>query len=120
MKFSCFLMMMRLPPCHEGATDFRPDRFLLSVSSCTSSLANLHASSLLQPFQCRDKKGFLESDSFCTYCVVGKGKSEAHRRMKRHETMGIRNFIWIALSWAEKQRTERRQFWWASSQKIGG
>ena len=34
-----FLMMLSgwLPPCHEGAADCRPDRFLLSVSSCTSS-----------------------------------------------------------------------------------
>ena len=40
--------------------------------------------------------------------------------LKHHETMGIRNFIWITLSWAEKPRTERRQFWWATSQKIVG
>ena len=29
--------------------------------------------------------------------------------MKHHETMGMRNFIWITLSWAEKLRTERLQ-----------
>ena len=46
-----FLMMVSgwLPPCHKGAADCRPDRFLLSGSSCTSSLAHMHASSLLQP-----------------------------------------------------------------------
>ena len=45
-------MMMSgwLPPFHEGAADCRPDRFLLFVSSCTSSLAHLHAYSLVQPF----------------------------------------------------------------------
>ena len=39
MKLFFYLMMMSgwLPPCHEGAADCRPDRFLLSVSSCTSS-----------------------------------------------------------------------------------
>ena len=31
--------------------------------------------------------------------------------LKHHEIMGIRNFIWIAFSWAVKPRTERRQFW---------
>ena len=34
MKFCCFYLMMMcgwLPPCHEGAADCRPDRFLLSV-----------------------------------------------------------------------------------------
>ena len=30
------------------------------------------------------------------------------------ETVGIWNFIWITLSWAEKPRTEFCQFWWAS------
>ena len=47
-----YLMMISgwLPPCHEGAAVCRPDRFLLSVSSFTSSLAHLHASSLLQLF----------------------------------------------------------------------
>ena len=39
---------------------------------------------------------------------------------KHRETMGIQNFTWITLSWAEKPRTERRQFCWASSQKIVG
>ena len=39
-----------LPPCHEGAADCRPDRFLLSVCSCASSLAHLRASTPLQPF----------------------------------------------------------------------
>ena len=34
--------------------------------------------------------------------------------------MGIRNFICITLLWAEKPRTELRQFWSASSQKIVG
>ena len=47
-----------LPPCHEGAADCRPDHFLFSVSSCTSSLAHLHSSSLLQPFRYQDQKGF--------------------------------------------------------------
>ena len=40
--------------------------------------------------------------------------------LKHHKAMGIRNFIWITLSRAEKLTTERRQFWWASSQKIVG
>ena len=61
MPFCCFYLTMMcgwLPPCHDGAADCRPGRFLLSVSSCTSSLSHLHASSLLQPFfQYRDKKG---------------------------------------------------------------
>ena len=41
-----------LPPCHQGAAHCRPVRLLLSVSS----LAHLHASSLLQPHQYQDKK----------------------------------------------------------------
>ena len=52
-----FLMMMSgwLPLCHEGAADCRLDRFLLSVSSCTSSLAHLHAPSLLQPVSMKNR-----------------------------------------------------------------
>ena len=58
-------------PCHEGAADCRPDRFLLSVSSCTSSLSHPHASSLLQPlfFSIEIKKRCPESHSFCTCCT---------------------------------------------------
>ena len=51
MKFCCFYLVIMcgwLPPCYEGAADCRPVRFLLLVSSCTSSLSHLHASSLLQ------------------------------------------------------------------------
>ena len=63
-----FLMMISgwLLPCHEGAADCRPERFLLSVSSCTSSLAHLHASSLLQFFFSESRyKWFPASYSFC-------------------------------------------------------
>ena len=72
MKFCCFLMMMSgwLPPCHEGAADCRPDRFLLSVSSCPSSVAHLHASSLLQRFSVSRSKGFPES------CLVASWLTE--------------------------------------------
>ena len=39
--------------------------------------------------------------------------------VKPHVTMSIRNFIiWITPTWAERQRTEHRQFWWASSRRI--
>ena len=55
-----------LPPYHAGAADCRPDRFLLSVGSCTSSLAYLNASSLLLPFSVSRYKGFPESYSLCT------------------------------------------------------
>ena len=46
-------MMMSgwVPPCHEGAADCRLDRFLLSVSSCTSSLAHLHADAGVQSME---------------------------------------------------------------------
>ena len=66
-------MMMSgwLPPCPEGAADCRPDRFLLSVSSCTSSLAHLHASSLLQPFSVSRYNGFPESYSFFMVSQAG-------------------------------------------------
>ena len=68
-----FLMMMSgwLPPCHEGAADCRPDRFLLSVSSCTSSLAHLHASSLLRLFfSIEIKKGFQSHVHFGTFEMI--------------------------------------------------
>ena len=51
---------------------------------------------------------------------LAKERAKLIDGLKHHDTMGIRNFIWITLSWAEKPRTERRQFWWASSQKIVG
>ena len=52
--------------------------------------------------------------------LLAKERVKFFDGLKHHETMGIRNFIWITLSWGEKPRTERRQFWWASSQKIVG
>ena len=51
--------------------DCRPDRFLLSVSSCTSSLAHLHASSLLRLFfSIEIKKGFQSHVHFGTFEMI--------------------------------------------------
>ena len=48
--------------------------------------------------------------------LLAKGKVKLTHGWKLHVTMRIRNFIWITPTWAERQRTEHRQFWWASSQ----
>ena len=65
-------MMMSgwLPPCHEGAADCRPVRFFLSFSSRTSSLAHLHASSLIQPFSVSRHKGFQSHIHFSTMSLL--------------------------------------------------
>ena len=56
--------------------------------------------------------GHAEYRGWCPFCVVGKERVKFIDGLKHHETMDIRNFIWITLSWAEKPRTERHQFWW--------
>ena len=40
--------------------------------------------------------------------------------LKPHVIIDIQNFIWITPTWAERQRTEHRQCWWASSRRIVG
>ena len=48
--------------------------------------------------------------------LLAKGKVKLTDGWKLHVAMGIRNFTWITPTWAERQRTEHRQSWWASSQ----
>ena len=52
--------------------------------------------------------------------LLAKERVKAIDEWRHHETMGIQNFIWTMLAWAEKRRTERHQFWWAGSRRIVG
>ena len=52
----------------------------------------------------QEAAGHTEKPGWCPFCVAGKRKKLIDG-WKHRETMGIRNFIWITLSWAEKPST---------------